>query len=179
MDANKKNLKTNENNLKTNKKSIKINKKNLKKFFKKNKSILLIFLVVIIALIIGFTISFDKVKIKIAKNEEPDIVANTNEGVTKEETYEGLKFTNISLITEKGISTFTADVTNTNQTDSTISDVNVNLLDKSGNIIVSLRCNIITPLKPNETRTVTTSVKADLNDVTSKTITKYENTAQN
>lgn len=157
----------------------KLNKKNIISFIKKYKLYLIIFLVVVVALIIGLIISlgFDKEEISVA--EEPGIVANTSEEVVKEETYEGLQFSNISLITENGYTTFTADVTNTSDTDSTISDVDILLQDKDGNEVITLRGNIGEPLKPNETRTITAVTKGDLKDVTAKVITKYENTAQN
>ena len=157
----------------------KINKENIISFVKKYKLYLIIFLVVVIALIIGLIISFGFDKEEISVAEEPGIVANTSEDVVKEETYEGLQFSNISLITENGYTTFTADVTNTSDTDSTISDVDILLQDKDGNEVITLRGNIGEPLKPNETRTITAVTKGDLKNVTAKVITKYENTAQN
>ena len=157
----------------------KINKENIISFVKKYKLYLIIFLVVVIALIVGLIISFGFDKEEISVAEEPGIVANTSEDVVKEETYEGLQFSNISLITENGYTTFTADVTNTSDTDSTISDVDILLQNKDGNEVITLRGNIGEPLKPNETRTITAVTKGDLKDVTAKVITKYENTAQN
>ena len=156
----------------------KITKKNVMKFIKKYKMFLIVFLIAIIALIIGLIISFSFDKEKIAKNEE-GLTANTAENVIKEETYENLKFTNISLITENGYSTFTADVTNLSTETSDISDVNIVLQDKKGNEVITLRGNIGEPLKANETRTITATTKGKLKDVTAKKITKYENTAQN
>lgn len=155
----------------------KLKKEDIIEFAKKYKIQLIIFLVVIIALIIGLIISFGFDKEQIAKNDDQGIVANTAADVIKEETYEGLKFTNISLITEKGYSTFSADVTNTTQNNSNISDVNIVLKDKNGNDIITLRGNIGEPLKPNETKTITAVTKGNLKDVTSKEIIQYENTA--
>ena len=147
---------------------------------KKDKLFLIVFLVVIVALTVGIIISlrFDKEKIQIAKNEnENGLVANTRKDVIKNEKYEGLEFTNISLISENGYSTFTADVTNVSQTDSTISDVDIILQDKNGNEVITLRGNIGEPLKPNETRTITAVTKGNLKNVTAKAIAKYKNTA--
>lgn len=155
----------------------KLKKEDIIEFVKKYKIQLIIFLVVIIALIIGLIISFGFDKEQIAKNDDQGIVANTAADVIKEETYEGLKFTNISLITEKGYSTFSADVTNTTQNESNINDVNIVLKDKNGNDIITLRGNIGEPLKPNETKTITAVTKGNLKDVTSKEIIQYENTA--
>ena len=95
----------------------KLNKENIISFIKKYKLYLIIFLVVVIALIIGLIISFGFGKEEISIAKDPGIVANTNAGVVKEETYEGLQFSNISLITEDSYTTFTADVTNVTETD--------------------------------------------------------------
>ena len=157
----------------------KLNKENIISFIKKYKLYLIIFLVVVIALIVGIIISFNFNKEKISIAKEPKIVANTKEGVIKEETYENLTFNNISLITEDGYTTFTADVTNTSAENSTISDVDIVLQDKDGNEVITLRGNIGEPLKPNETTTITSVTKGELKDVTTKIIAKYENTAQN
>lgn len=157
----------------------KLNKENIISFIKKYKLYLIIFLVVVIALIVGIIISFKFNKEKISIAKEPKIVANTKEGIIKEETYENLTFNNISLITEDGYTTFTADVTNTSAENSTISDVDIVLQDKDGNEVITLRGNIGEPLKPNETRTITSVTKGELKDVTTKVIAKYENTAQN
>ena len=157
----------------------KLNKENIISFIKKYKLYLIIFLVVVIALIVGIIISFKFNKEKISIAKEPKIVANTKEGIIKEEIYENLTFNNISLITEDGYTTFTADVTNTSAENSTISDVDIVLQDKDGNEVITLRGNIGEPLKPNETRTITSVTKGELKNVTTKVIAKYENTAQN
>ncbi len=152
-----------------------MNKEKILNFIKKYKLQLIIFLVVFTALIIGLIISFSFKKVNIAKND--GITANTNAEVIKEETYEGLVLNNISLITENGYSTFTADVTNTNQTDSNIKDINIVLKDKKGNIVITLRGHIGENLKSNEKRTITAVTKGNLNNVYSKEIKAYENAA--
>lgn len=152
----------------------KINKEQLMKFAKKYKLSLICLLVAIIALIIGLVVSTGFKKVKIAENEKSAPVANTSEGIIKEEVYEGLKFNNITLISKDGYSTFTADVTNTNQTNSSISDVDIVLKDKDGNIVITLRGNIGDSLKPNETVSITASTKGELKSVVSKEITKHE-----
>ena len=152
-----------------------MNKEKILNFIKKYKLQLIIFLVVFTALIIGLIISFSVKKVNIAKND--GITANTNAEVIKEETYEGLVLNNISLITENGYSTFSADVTNTNQTDSNIKDINIVLKDKKGNIVITLRGHIGENLKSNEKRTITAVTKGNLNNVYSKEIKAYENAA--
>ena len=157
----------------------KINKEATIAFVKKYKIQLIILLVVIIALVIGLIISFNFDKVRLVKKDDQKIIANTSADIIKEEVYENLKFTNISLITENGYSTFSADVTNISQTNSDISDVYIILQDKNGNEIITLRGNIGEPLKPNETRTITAVTKGKLINVTSKVIAKYENNTQN
>ena len=154
-----------------------VSKNDFRQFLKKNKIPLLIFLVVIIALIVGLIISFGfrKEKIGLAKNDNQGASANTSQNVIKEETYKNLKFSNVSLITENGYSTFTADVTNISTNNSDISDVDIVLQDKDGNEVITLRGNIGEPLKPNETRTITAVTKGELKNVTAKAIAKYEN----
>lgn len=149
-------------------------------FMKRNKIPLIILAVVIIALIIGLIVSFnmnDK-KDNITKNEDEGMVANTNEGIINEATYQNLQFSNISLISEDGYSTFSADVTNTATTDSNIADVNIVLKDKDGNEIITLRGNIGEPLKPNETRTITAVTKGKFDNATTKEIVAYESVAR-
>ena len=71
-----------------------LNKKEIIEFIKRNKIPLIIFLVVVVALIIGLIVSFNigKKADGITKNEEEGMVANTNEGIISETTYEGLQF---------------------------------------------------------------------------------------
>ncbi len=149
-------------------------------FIKRNKIPLIIFGVVIIALIIGLIVSFNigNKKDNITKNEEEGMTANTNAGIIAEATYQGLQFSNISLISENGYSTFTADVTNTTQTNSEIANVNIVLKDKNGNELITLRGYIGSALAPNETRTITASTKGKFASATTKEIVAYESVAQ-
>lgn len=151
-------------------------KQNIMNIIKKYKMPLIALLVVIVSLVIGLIISFGFEKEKLAannNNNEQKVIANTEEGVIKEETFQELQFTNISLISENGYSTFTADVTNMGQEDSNVSDVNIVLQDKDGNEVITLRGNIGTTLKPNETRTITAVTKGELKGVTTKVIAEY------
>ena len=157
-----------------------LNKKEIIEFIKRNKIPLIIFLVVVVALIIGLIVSFNigKEADGITKNEEEGMVANTNEGIISETTYEGLQFSNISLISENGYSTFPAHLTNTSTTNSTISDVNIVLKDKDGKEIITLRGNIGEPLAPNETKTITAVTKGKFKNATTKEIVPYESVAR-
>ncbi len=149
-------------------------KKQVLEFVEKYKNYLIAVLATIIALIAGLTISDKLINNKIADNTDSGIVANTKEGIIKEEVYEGLKFSNISLITENGYTTFSADVTNTTDTDNNISDVNIELKDKDDNTVITLRGNIGDTLKSGETRTITAVTKGNFKSVVTKAIAKYE-----
>ena len=135
---------------------------------KKIAIILLVIILIMLMLAIICALSADN-----EKSKDPEIIANTNEGIIKEEDYNGLVFSNISLITEKGYTTFTADVTNTNSEVSNISDVNINFYDENDNLIMSFRGNIGEDLNLGETRTITSSTKGNLNKASYKTITEY------
>lgn len=149
-------------------------KKQVLEFVEKYKNYLIAVLATIIALIAGLTISDKLINNKIADNTDSGIVANTKEGIIKEEVYEGLKFSNISLITENGYTTFSADVTNTTDTDNNISDVNIELKDKDDNTVITLRGNIGDTLKSGEKRTITAVTKGNFKSVVTKAIAKYE-----
>ena len=143
----------------------------IKEFIKGHKTLsiimaVLIILIIILIIVLCVNNSSDK-KLK------PEVITNTNEGIIKEENYNGLVFNNISLITEKGYTTFTASVTNRNSEVSNVSDVNINFYDKNDNLIMSFRGNIGDNLNPGETRTITSSTKGNLNKASYKTITEY------
>lgn len=147
----------------------------IKDFCVKNKRIVIPGALILICLIIAL-IMFNRGNNDIANNtkKKTGTTANTSVELISEEVYEGLKFSNISLITKDGYSTFTADVTNESGVDSTIQDVNIVLKDKDGNEVIVLRGNIGDGLKVSETRTITASVKDELTSVTSKEIRKFE-----
>lgn len=111
---------------------------------------------------------------KIAKTEETKKFAHTDQDIIKEEEYQGLKFSNIALITDGGYTTFTADVTNTSDEESDIENVNIELKDANGNTVVTLLGNIGSPLKPNEMRTITATTKGELKNVKAKVISDYK-----
>lgn len=149
---------------------------NVKQFCLKNKKIIIPVVIILIILVIAlilFSKSNDQ-KVVTDTKKKHETTANTSAELISEEEFEGLKFSNISLITKDGYSTFTSDVTNTTSVDSTIQDVNIVLKDKNGNVVITLRGNIGEGLKASETRTITASIKDELKSVTSKEIQKFE-----
>lgn len=147
---------------------------NAKKFWITNYKVVLPAIIILICLIVALFM-FNKGSDEVATNtNKKETTANTSAELISETTYEGLKFSNISLITKDGYSTFTSDVTNESDTDSTIQDVNIVLKDKNGNTVITLRGNIGEGLKAGETRTITASIKNELKSVTSKEIQNFE-----
>lgn len=92
------------------------------------------------------------------------------EGIVKEENVNGVKFSNISLITKNGQTTFTADVTNITDDDIKKENFDINLLDKDNKVLITLRANIPNGLKKNESRKVYASARGDFKNVVSKVI---------
>lgn len=100
--------------------------------------------------------------------------AHTESGIIKDETYENLKFDNISLITDKGYTTFTATVTNTGETENEIENVYIDLIDKKGNTSISLKASI-GKIKPNEKTQISTVAKGKFKEVVTKKIREFKN----
>ena len=113
------------------------------------------------------------------KKEEDKLIANTNAGIIKEEEYKGLKFSNVTLIKGKGTDVYTLSMDVTNMTNETnnITQVDIPIKNKDGEVEVTLLGYIGEDLKPNETRTITASASIDLSKSASKDI--KEHTPQN
>lgn len=103
-------------------------------------------------------------------NDKPPVVepsANTNEAIIGEQIIDGLKITNVTLISEGEYTTFTADIVNV--TDAAIDAKSFNIIykDKDGNEIVRLLGYIGSTIAPNESVTVTSSVEMNLSNAKS------------
>lgn len=94
------------------------------------------------------------------------------EGIVKDEKVEGVKFSNIVFYTKDGQTTFTADVTNISNKDIKTEDLDIDLLDKKDEVVITLRANIPNGLKKGETKKVTASAKGEFKNVVSKVIKK-------
>lgn len=151
------------------KKGIKLEK--LKEFIVKNKKPLLIALIVVLVLIVLLTIYFGFAK----KNETSintgeKVTAITAEGIVKEETLEGLKFSNVVLIKKDKMYTMTIDVNNPTNQEVSVNSVNITLKDKNGTELITLLGYIGDPLKAGETRTITSVTSVDLSKAVTKEI---------
>ena len=100
--------------------------------------------------------------------------AHTQPGIIGEVTFQNLKFDNISLITDKGYTSFNADVTNIGDKESETDSVYVDLKDKNGGTSISLKVTI-GKLKPGEKTQIRSTAKGKFKEVTSKSIREYKN----
>ncbi len=96
--------------------------------------------------------------------------AITEQGIIKDETFGNLNFTNTTLIKDSKQYVLSMDVINPTQDEINMETINIDLKDKDGNLVVVLLGNIGDPMKPGETRTITSSVKIDLSKVKYKVI---------
>ena len=129
--------------------------------------------VLVVVLLFSMWIKVDKNPKKVAKVEEKTF-AHTEPDIIKEEDVDELHFSNISLITENGYSTFTADVVNNGESESNIENVDIVFKDKDGNTVITFLGNVGSGLKPKESRTITASAKGEFRNVASKEIVKKD-----
>ena len=136
------------------------------------KTLIIIIVAVLVLLIVGATLIITNGKKAETKeeNKKESKEAITETGIIKDESYGGLNFTNTTLVNDNGQYTLSIDVTNPTKADIDLEQVNIVLKDKDGNEIISLLGYIGDPVKPDETRTITSFADADLSKAASKTI---------
>ena len=89
-------------------------------------------------------------------------IANTDEAVVGEQIIDGLKFTNVTLISEGESTVYTADVVNTTDTAIDVKSFNVTFKDKDGKEIVTILVFVGSNIASNESVTVSSSVDMSL-----------------
>ncbi|MBR3198617.1 MAG: hypothetical protein IKG27_01225 [Bacilli bacterium] len=147
--------------------------KNIKKLVEgENVKIVAAVLALILVIVPLWYVKNNGKKIPVKKNYET--FAHTDAGIINEEEFEKLKFSNISLITDKGYTTFNATVTNTGDTENTIEEVYIDLIDKTGKNSISLKATI-GKLKPNEKTQISTTAKGKYKEVVTKKIREFKN----
>ena len=135
---------------------------------KTNRSkIIMIVGIIIIALSILFIFIGSKVSIK----QDNKIFAHTSEGIIKEVEYNGVKFSNISMLTENGYTTFSADITNVSGEDISKERLHVVLKDSNGKEVIKYLAYFPGGLKKDETKTITASAHGNFTDAEVKEIT--------
>lgn len=105
-------------------------------------------------------------------NRNKNIYYHEEKGIIKEEQIDGIKFTNISLITKNNQTTFSADVTNVSKEDIKTENLNVDLINKKKQTVITLVANIPNGLKKGESKRVTAVAKGEFKDVITKVIRK-------
>lgn len=95
-----------------------------------------------------------------------DATSNTNEGVIKDQTVEGLKFTKTSLVTENGMSTLVTLVSNEGTTTKTVKTFNIIIKDAKGNVLITMEGYVGGEVPANSSRTITSTTETDLSKAT-------------
>ena len=126
-----------------------------------------IFIIVLCILFVIFTSNKNRVSII----QDNKIFANTSEGIIKEEEYDGIKFSNISMLTKDDKTTFTADVTNVSNSEITKEKLHVVLKNGDGKEVIKFLAYFPGGLKKNETKTITAFADGSFKEAEVKEIT--------
>lgn len=96
-----------------------------------------------------------------------DVKVNTEENVIKDQTFEGLTFTNTSLTTTNGVSTLITEVSNSTGSDYTLEEFTITIKNKDGEVITTIPGYVGDVIKNGETRTINSSIDIDLSSASS------------
>ena len=100
-------------------------------------------------------------------NTKDDVKVNTEENVIKDQTFEGLTFTNTSLTTTNGVSTLITEVSNSTGSDYTLEEFTITIKNKAGEVITTIPGYVGDVIKNGETRTINSSIDIDLSSASS------------
>ena len=100
-------------------------------------------------------------------NTKDDVKVNTEENVIKDQTFEGLTFTNTSLTTTNGVSTLITEVSNSTGSDYTLEEFTITIKNKDGEVITTIPGYVGDVIKNGETRTINSSIDIDLSSSSS------------
>ena len=141
---------------------------NRKEFMKniseeKKKKIIMI-LIGILLFVVVFLLAFawfhkDENK---KEDKEPEIQANTNKNVIKDQEVGGFRFSNTSLIIENGESKLTTEVKNITDQDLSLQSFDIIVKDKNGKEMTTLLGYIGDTIKAGETRVITSEENMNL-----------------
>lgn len=97
------------------------------------------------------------------QNKKEKAPFEVNFDLSEEITVDGLKISNIqTIVDEKGISNYTATVTNTTNSVYKLNQINMIIRDKNEEEVATLMGYIGTNIAPDESRTLTVSTDIDL-----------------
>jgi len=129
--------------------------------------------ILIIILVVVFATGNDGDVAK-GSEEKNGPVANTNAEIIKEFDLEGLKFSNISVITEGTTSFVTMDVTNPTGSVIKMESIDIMFKDKEGNEIATLLGYFGGEVPAGETRVISSQAEIDLTGAITREITINE-----
>lgn len=95
-----------------------------------------------------------------ADKQENGTVVNTSKKLSETKTYNGLEFTNIKFSHTESVTSLNAEVKNTTSNTTPAQLVDINVLDKNGNIMTSF-VGEINKLEPGETTTIDSGIAAN------------------
>lgn len=95
-------------------------------------------------------------------------------GIIKEEEIDGIKFTNIKLFTKNNQTTFTAEVKNITGDDNPNKNLYIDLINKKGEVEITLVANMPGGMKKYESKTITATAKGEFKNVVTKKIRKLK-----
>lgn len=128
---------------------------------KQKKAIIIVVALVVVIAIVAIVIVFSsKGKEEYVKVEEDGTRVNTSEKLAQTKTCNGLEFSNIKFTNSSGVTNLYADVKNITENDMSAQTVNINVLDKDGNVITTLYGNVAA-IKAGETTTLSAAIVAN------------------
>lgn len=137
------------------------------KIIKENKKIILILPIILIIILLFIPVSKKDVELV-----DENIYIHKEKEIIKEEEYGGIKFTDISMTTINGYTTFTANATNIKNEDIKKELLHIELKDKNDNTVIRLLAYIPDGLKVGETKKITSSAKGEFKNVVAKAVTE-------
>lgn len=138
----------------------------------KNKKVIIGIIIILLIILALALMNKTSNKKEVLLNENSYVISHTESGIIRDEEFEGIKFTNISLITDGDYTTFTSDVTNISNNDLSLEKVHVLLKDREGKVLSKLVIYIPGGLKKDEVKTIKASTLGRFEDVISKEIVK-------
>ena len=133
-----------------------------------NPKIIIGIILIIVLIILFLIIKNHNNKIAMGDN---GLYIHDNLEIVKDEEYKGVKFSNISMTTEDGYTTFICDVTNISESDIEKESYSIKLKDKGNNEVVTLIAYIPEGLKKGETKMINAQAQGEYKEVVSKEIT--------
>lgn len=129
--------------------------------------------IVVIVLAIVLVLAFKGKDEGTANNEtgKEGPVANTQAEIVKEFEINGLRFSNIAVITEGTTSYLTMDVTNPTNNLIKMKSVDIVMKDKDGNVLTTLLGYFGGEVPAGETRTISSQAEIDLTKAVTKEVT--------